>query len=360
MFVDTIGFEFIYDNLDKCEYILENLDLCNLSFSKYAGKEKVYRRFKVFDKNKKVLHLESYRADISCQLKKRTGKYFDFWSIYFEFSIPKFYFGTNCFSFDCDLEKFFKDFIIYLSKESLTNASPENIIISRIDCTASFLFSSPEEMQECLDFFTPPKIAQRKNGTSRYDTTLQFVSKYHMYKLYQKKEEMLKNRGCHYVSDELFNNYLERSSNILRFEHEFKSAQLKRFLGLKREGMLFLELFLSSDFYRNFDIIKDIKSLFGDWKKEFSVYSREQALELIDFSFSRQFRKYFSFLNKCFSCGIEVVKATMSKQLYSSYKRKLLSTGIDIEKLCFLLENKVELSYSDRNYFTKERIICFD
>lgn len=359
MFVDTLGFEFHYSTLDKCERILSQLELVQATYKKYKSGEKLYRSFKLFPEGVKT-DLKSYSEDINVQLRRKKGVKLDFYSLYFEFSIPKFYYQTNCFSFDCDFIKFFKDFKEYLKTQSLVNIDPDFTTISRLDCTASFLFSSRDEMQECLDFFTPPRIQQRRNGTQRFDTTLNFSSSYHCYKLYQKFDEMKDNKKRHKLTEEKFQDYFLKSENILRFEHTLKSAQLKRLMGLKQTDLITLDKFLESDFYNSYDIMQDIKNVFGDWEKEYKCNSLEEALELIDFSFSRKYKKYFQFISKVFVIGLDATKKSMKQQTYSYYKCELKKIGIDIEKLAFFVENKRTLSFKDTHYFTKERIISFD
>ena len=236
----------------------------------------------------------------------------------------------------------------------------QEVYIKRIDLTASFRFNSEEEIKEALDFFTPPKLAQRQNGTRRYNTSINFASNYHSYKLYEKQAELKKNRKHTFLTEEQYNEVYKNSALLLRYEHCYRVDWFKRKLGFKNSDTFTLDYFLNSSFYKNFDIIEDIKSVFGDFSNGERVVSVTEAYDLLKYAFGRRYEKYFTFMSGVFAVGLEATKKNFSKQLYRYYRLKLFNAGIDIEKLYYFVSEKKQLSYSDTNYFTKERIVCFD
>lgn len=355
MFVDTFDFvlQFPENNVNS---ILNSSKIAGGSFfasDKVDDGFQVYNRFKLRSTQDDFSKIKSYDREINF-------KKINFNQLYFTLSVPKYYFNHNAFTFDCDLRQFIKDFVNDLEVISCSKLQLEEVFIKRIDITASFRFNSQLEIDEALDFFTTPRLAQRQNGTRRYNTSIHFASNYHSYKLYCKQPELKKNKKHTYLTEEQFEEVYKNASLLFRYEHCYRVDLFKRKLGFKHSNTFTLDYFLNSDFYKNFDIIEDIKEVFGDFSTGERVLNVKDAFDLLKYSFGRRYEKYFTFLSGVFSIGLEATKKNISKQLYRYYKLKLFKAGIDIEKLYYFVSEKKQVNYSDTNYFTKERIVYFD
>ena len=261
----------------------------------YKKIEKEYSKFKLVDE-----FSGSYKINPEYKIVSA--------GLLFEFSIPKFLWGTNYNT--CWRE----DFLIALHKfqsllESIYKEEKLNFwkwILRRVDITYSFKFSK-EEVQTYLEYFSEVLIRNKKPSIWKKKRIFEEVfwkRTSDSLKFYNKYAEILNHLDYHVISEE----EIEYTKDILRFEHTWRSKYIQSFLKLPNESGITIEQFDYS-MIENYNFNSHLQSLFKDFFRYEKVESLSDFIDEVDKkNFGKRYKVFLKVINEVCIYGFEFTK----------------------------------------------------
>lgn len=181
------------------------------------------------------LHLASSNYDLSYQYHVQTD------SINFEFSVPKYLYGTNILQFinyfDQDAESQYNKLMNFIKtfsdKHFIEKIDLSDLFLNRIDLCYNQFFASKfdaikylNEQKELLTKYA----RSTKNDYRSYETSLSYITKRYSFKIYHKGTEFKKHDKVKLANNnttgENINDLQDISDKILRYEITFRKAQI--------------------------------------------------------------------------------------------------------------------------------------
>ncbi|MCD4782948.1 MAG: hypothetical protein K8T10_03845, partial [Candidatus Eremiobacteraeota bacterium] len=293
--------------------------LLHSNYQKYdiEGQESsCYSKFRLLDVNS-LLENKSYDEDITFTLTSR--------GILFEFSAPKYAFGHSSLLL-WDLNKFLENFYFLLTSVSdMPIPNYKDWIIKRIDICFNYVMSSYQAVKDTLSWLKTRRI---KGKLPKYNTIPYWSYRNRTVKFYSKFDEMQAHKRNYYCDIATISN---NSRRILRFEEEWRSAYLVRFLKVHSRDECTVGLFLHS--MLKYNLSTHINRLIGDMTAmSYRINGITDILDIVNRELSRP-NLYIKFLLILASEGIDKAKKLMPSSTFYNRRRKLKSIGIDIDLL---------------------------
>lgn len=343
--VDTIRFvipTFYRENLVKSVGVLDG------GFKKYDEKENTVSDHPRFVLNKAFCG--SYDKNCNYFYHKQ--------GVVFEFSFPKWRYGTNYKTFwRTEFLQVFKEFSDLLSAASGEDLNFWKFYLKRVDLSYSFSLVNSLEVQRYLSYFADCTVRWKRpqihKSKSEFETIFWERSS-DSFKFYNKYKEILDHRDYHKITDE----ELEKTDNILRFEHTWRSKFIQSYFDLLCESEITVEQFDYSMQTRNYSFKSHLESLF----KDFFRYEKIDSLDIlkleVESKFGQRYSNYLSFLNEVVLYGYEFVKNHTKKETFNKRVQKFKKSGIDLQLLSeFYTKQKENLLFIDSSVFKYENII---
>ncbi len=225
--IDTIGFTYERLSSKEQKQIVINKNSTKGAMEFFEYKNKVGER-KIKHVVKCDLTSSSYKVNFRYDVRAN--------EVYFEFSIPKYIYGTNIYHYPCDavdikyelrefLEKFWED-------EFELKLDPTRLIINRIDFCFNYQFNNEIKMKAFKKaIFQKMRSLYPKGKIHNYGTeTVMYVTGNWSFKVYDKAVEFAKHDYNEIIksgkSPEEVSKILEDSKRLLRFELTFRKKKL--------------------------------------------------------------------------------------------------------------------------------------
>lgn len=265
----------------------------------------------------------------------------------FNFSVPKYLFGTNLFQFvnnfsqDSDLT--FKSLILFLKKFFKENFLEmpifEDVEIHRIDCCYNQFFNSKNDALHYLDLQKELLVKyarSSRNNFRSYDTSLMYITKRYSFKIYHKGTEFRKHDYNSILkAGNPFNyplsEFLEKSDCILRYEMTFR----KSYINYLFRHYFFNSVSLSEHPAYEGHIMAKFGKLLSTINQPVTNYrdKHENALEFYN-KFSKSFRlaSPFDYSRNILSlqnCNFVTFDCTLFRICYSTFWKMVLSYQLD-------------------------------
>lgn len=265
--------------------------------------------------------------------------YSDSGYVIFEMSIPKQIYGHNSLMF-WQLDTFFERFRNYLINELGFDIEHwEKWILKRVDICYNYHLDSLQEVEDTLSYLSDLRMRNRAcvRGSSgkniaywAFQTrTIKFYSKYH---------EMLAHKKS--FDSEIYDDVLESSKNILRFEEEWRSKYLLAKLNVKKVHEITVSKFLNY-VVNHYNRDEHITKLLGESEMVDRKFSLKETLDTIKQSFKKS-NVYIDFVISIVDKGLDFVRASMSKSSYYERVKALKAVGIDVSVINERFHHKIE------------------
>jgi II/X family phage/plasmid replication protein len=276
---------------------------------------------------------------LTSDTKTVTFYYSDSNYVIFEMSIPKQMYGHNSLMF-WQLDTFFHRFRNYLINQLGFDVEHwENWILKRVDVCYNYYLNSLEEVENTLDYLSDLRMRNRaciRNSSGKNIAYWAFQTR--TIKFYSKYNEMLVHKKS--FDPKTYDDVLESSRNILRFEEEWRAKYLLSKLNLKKVNEITVGKFLNY-VIKEYNRSEHIITLLGEAVMVDRKFSLKETMDTIKQNFKKP-TVYNEFIISIIDKGLDFTKKSMPKASYYANVKALKTVGIDVSVINERFHHKLE------------------
>ncbi len=253
--------------------------------------------------------------------------YSDSGHVIFEMSIPKQLYGHNSLMY-WQLDTFFERFRNYLMDcLGFEVVHWKKWLLKRIDICYNFYLNSLLEVENTLNYLSDLRMRNRpsiRNSSGKNMAYWAFQTR--TIKFYSKYNEMLLHKKS--FDSKTFNQVLDGSKNILRFEEEWRSKYLLNKLNLTKVDEITVDKFINY-ILKDYNYNSHIIGLLGESSMVDKTFSISETMNLVEKSFKKPI-VYKEFIYSIMDIGLDKTKKSIPKNTYYDRVKALKEVGIDV------------------------------